>query len=235
MTNIIVLKNVSKSYPLYPHKWVVDKLDLEIREGEFFCLIGPSGCGKSTLLKLIIGLELPTSGSVVKPENIGMVFQSGALLPWLTVEDNVAFGLKMQNYPEAKIKEAVSKYLAMVNLTEFKRKYPRELSGGQKQRVGIARALCIEPKVLLMDEPFSALDPTTTDELHEDVLQIWRKTQITIIMVSHLIEEAVFLADRIGIMASGKLKDIIEVTLLRPRNRQDPKFDHDIAKIRKLL
>lgn len=235
MTNIISLQNVSKYYPVSPHKWAADKLDLEIREGEFFCLVGPSGCGKSTLLKLIIGLETPSSGVVTRPQAISMVFQSGALLPWLTVYENVSFGLKMLGSPESKINEATAKYLHLARLWDLRKKYPRELSGGQRQRVGIARALTVQPQVLLLDEPFSALDPLTTDELHKDLLKIWQELEITIVMVSHLLEEAVLLADRVGVMVEGRLRDVIDIQLPRPRNIRNPKFTNLAENIRKLL
>lgn len=204
----------------------MEDISLQIRQGEFFCLVGPSGCGKSTLLKMIAGIEQPTSGTANRPEKTSMVFQGGALLPWLNVEDNTAFGLKMLNTPKHITLEKVSAYLRMVNLTGFNRKYPRELSGGQRQRVGIARALAVNPEVLLLDEPFSALDPLTTSELHQDLLKIWQETKITIIMVSHLLEEAIFLAERIGVMAQGTLKVITETDLPRPRNPRSQKvFD----------
>lgn len=231
----IILKNVSKSYSVPPDKKAVDNLSLEIKEGEFFCLVGPSGCGKSTLLKLIIGLEPPSSGLVTKPYAISMVFQSGALLPWLTVEENVSFGLRMVNTRDNKLRELTAKYLEVVKLTNLRKKYPRELSGGQRQRVGIARALTTEPKVLLLDEPFSALDPLTTDQLHDDLLKIWLDTKITVVMISHLLEEAVFLADRIGVMADGRLKNIVDINLGRPRKSSNLSFDEEVRKIRELL
>ncbi len=224
MTNIVSLKNVSKSYPGSGSSWAIKDLSLEVMEGEFFCLVGPSGCGKSTLLKMIAAVEQPTSGTVTKPADISMVFQSGALLPWLNVEDNVGFGLKMKNTAKTEIKEKVAKYLALINLTGFNSKYPRELSGGMRQRVGIARALAVNPKVLLLDEPFSALDALTTTELHRDLLKIWQETKITIIMVSHLLEEAILLADRIGVMTKGNLRGILDVSLPRPRQLKSEDF-----------
>lgn len=224
MTEVISLRNIYKSYPSAPKKWAVENLSLNVNRGEFFCLVGPSGCGKSTLLKVISGLENPTKGQVNVSGNISMVFQSGALLPWLSVFDNVAFGLKMQNYPAAIIKERVSKYLQMVNLSGFDKKLPRELSGGQRQRVGIARALAIQPQILLLDEPFSALDPLTTAGLHSDLLKIWQQTKITVMMVSHLLEEAIFLAERIGVMNQGALRGIVEVNIPRPRQLKSVDF-----------
>lgn len=224
MTDLVVLNGISKSYPTTPNKWAIENINLTIHQGEFFCLIGPSGCGKSTLLKVIAGIEQPTMGEIIKPNNISMVFQSGALLPWLTVEENVAFGLKMINTPEHLIKSGVSEYLNMVNLVGVNQKYPREISGGMRQRVGIARALAIKPEVLLLDEPFSALDPLTTSDLHNDLLQIWKETKITIIMVSHLLEEAVLLAEKVGVMNQGKLTEVIDINLPKPLNLRSKEF-----------
>jgi len=235
LTNIVSLKNVSKSYPGSGSSWAIKDLSLEVMEGEFFCLVGPSGCGKSTLLKMIAAVEQPTSGTVTKPADISMVFQSGALLPWLNVEDNVGFGLKMKNTAKTEIKEKVAKYLALINLTGFNSKYPRELSGGMRQRVGIARALAVNPKVLLLDEPFSALDALTTTELHRDLLKIWHETKITIIMVSHLLEEAILLADRIGVMTKGNLRGILDVQLPRPRKFKSEDFYNLEDKLYKLI
>lgn len=235
MTDDIVLDKVYKSYPSEPAKWVIKDFSLKVREQEFFCLVGSSGCGKSTILKLIVGIEKPTSGEIITPDTISMVFQSGALFPWLTVEENVAFGLKMRNENKQKIHDLCFKYLKMVNLLHFSEKYPRELSGGQRQRVGIARALAVEPKALLLDEPFSALDTVTTDELHKDLLAIWKETKITIIMVSHLLEEAVLLADRIGVIKDGSLEGIVEVSLSRPRKDSSKDILTDVEKLKKLM
>lgn len=232
---IISLKQVCKSYDNLGHKLVIDSLSLDIKEGEFFCLVGPSGCGKSTVLKLIAGLETTSSGEIIKPVNVGMVFQSGALFPWLTVEDNIAFGLKMQSIHKKIIQETVHKYLEMVKLTEFRRRYPSQLSGGQKQRVGIARALAIESQVLLLDEPFSALDPITTEELHQDLLKIWQETGKTVVLVSHSLEEAVLLSDQIGVLVSGQLKGVVKVDLPRPRHNEHPEFFVSVNKIKRLF
>jgi len=231
----ISLDNVFKSYPLTPKKWAVEDLSLTVEQGEFFCLVGPSGCGKTTLLKLIAGIDQPTAGQINKPASLAMVFQSGALLPWLSVFENVAFGLKMKGLPKSEIREDAEHYLKMVNLKGFDKKYPRQVSGGQRQRVGIARALAVKPQVLLLDEPFSALDELTTSELHKDLLKIWEKTKITIIMVSHLLEEAVFLADKVGVMKEGKLKMVIQTNSPRPRNIRSPQFFQEVDKLRSLM
>ena len=234
MTNPIILKNVGKIY-LGSKTTAVSNSSLEVKNGEFLCLIGPSGCGKSTILKLIAGLEQPTNGTIEKPESVGMVFQSGALLPWLTVEENIAFPLYAKGMKKEKAEDLTNKYVQMVNLGDFKLKYPRELSGGQKQRVGIARALAIESEVLLLDEPFSALDPVTTDESHNYLLKIWQETKKTIIMVSHSIEEAILLSDRIAVMEQGQIKEIVNVDLKRPRNDESKEFLKILDKIKALL
>ncbi len=227
----ILLERVSKTYKGHIH--AVREVSLSVKMGEFFCLVGPSGCGKSTILKLIAGIEELTSGTVTKNGDIGIVFQSGALLPWLTAEQNIGFGLQQKGIPEHEALRQVEKYSEMVNLHGLLNKYPRELSGGQRQRVGLARALVIEPKILLLDEPFSALDPLTTDELHKDILKIWQETHITILMVSHLLEEAVLLADRIGVMRQGSIKDTIDIKLKRPRSKKEKNFEAIVEKIRK--
>lgn len=230
----IVLAQVSKSYAA-PPVYVVDDFSLSIMPGEFFCLIGPSGCGKSTVIKLIAGIEAASKGTVMRPERIGMVFQSYALLPWLTVKNNVSFAARMQGFRRVKVKDVTERYLGMVHLEAFADRYPRELSGGQRQRVGIARALAIEPEILLMDEPFSALDPVMTDELHDDVLRIWERTKKTIVMVSHNFEEAILLADRVGIMKDGRLERVVEVTLPRPRREESKEFTSEVRKLRNFL
>ena len=230
----VVLTHVSKSY-VKPPVYVVRDISLSIAEGEFFCLIGASGCGKSTVIKLMAGLEAPSSGTVVRPEHVGMVFQSYALLPWLTVERNVAFAARMRGFDRNKVSEVTEQYLRMVELEAFAERYPRELSGGQRQRVGIARALAVEPDVLLMDEPFSALDPVMTDDLHDDVLRIWEQTKKTVVMVSHHFEEAVVLADRVGVMKDGKLEEVVEVNLPRPRREDDQAFTAEVRKLRAFL
>jgi NitT/TauT family transport system ATP-binding protein len=227
----IVFTNVYKSYET-PPVYVVHNFSLTVRPGEFFCLVGSSGCGKSTVIKMIAGIENPTKGELVRPSHVGMVFQSYALLPWLTVEDNVAFAPRMQRVPQRRVKELTHRYLHMVHLEAFAKKYPRELSGGQRQRVGIARALTVDSGVLLMDEPFSALDPVNTDELHAEVLDIWNATGKTIVMVSHHFEEAVTLADRIGVMHNGTLKEILNVELPRPRDENVGPFMVKVKEIR---
>jgi ABC-type nitrate/sulfonate/bicarbonate transport system ATPase subunit len=227
----VVLLGIGKTYPHTPHAALHD-ISLSVKSGEFLCIIGASGCGKSTLLKIIAGLEKADVGELHAPAQVSMVFQSGALLPWLTVQENAAFGLSAQGKNKAGAGHAEKKYLDMVGLGGFAQKYPRELSGGQRQRVGIARALAVEPHALLLDEPFSALDPKTTNDLHNDLLKIWKETGVTIIMVSHLIEEAVSLADRVVLMKDGRIEEIFPVALPYPRRENGIAFHELVQKIR---
>jgi NitT/TauT family transport system ATP-binding protein len=242
--NIIILEKVGKVYPLH-NEVALHDINFSVSSGEFVCVIGPSGGGKSTLLKIIAGLEKESSGLVIKPQTISMVFQSGALLPWLNVFDNVALGLRSKEVhkenvrkgkiilSEKEIRREVIKYLTMVGLRELMEKYPADLSGGQRQRVGIARALAVDPSVLLLDEPFSSLDPKITAELHDDLLMIWRETKKTIVMVSHLIEEAVSLAERIVLIKEGKVSHIFPISLPYPRTDEGPAFIREVMLIRK--
>lgn len=234
MTNIITLKNISKIYKGGSKK-ALDNINLEIREGEFFSFVGPSGSGKSTILKLITKIEKQTQGEITAPDNIGMVFQLGALFPWLTAIGNVMFPLKMMGVSVSKAKEEAKRELEMVSLTNFEHKYPRELSGGQRQRVGIARALVIDPKVLILDEPFSALDPLTTKGLYKDLLRIWEKTSKTIVLVSHSLEEAVFLSDRVGVIKEGRLIKILDIDLKRPRDMRNEGFNKKLEELNSLI
>jgi ABC-type nitrate/sulfonate/bicarbonate transport system ATPase subunit len=233
-STIISLGHVSKSYEEAGGKLLaLSEVTLSIKQGEFVCIIGPSGCGKSTVLKLIAGLIAPDLGAITRPEEVGMVFQNGALLPWLTAYENVAFGLRAKHYHEKMVSHLTREFLDMVGLIDEAQKYPRDLSGGQRQRVGIARALAIEPKVLILDEPFSALDPKTTEELHRDILSIWKHTGITVVMVSHLIEEAISLADRVVLMKNGHIVEVYPVALHYPRREQTQSFADLTQKIRR--
>lgn len=234
MTKIIEFKDVSRIYKAAKVTAITD-VNFEVNDGEFFGLIGPSGCGKSTILRLIGGIEEQSSGTIEKPKEVSMVFQSGALLPWMTVEENVSLVNRVKGLPAREIEQQTTKYLQMVDLEAFRFRYPRELSGGQRQRVGIARALAVEPKVLLLDEPFSALDPFTTDEMHEYLLKIWHETGKTIVMVSHSIEEAIFLSDHIAIMKQGSIKEIVEVDLKRPRNPESKEFLKHLDRVKLIL
>lgn len=226
MENAIVLDSITKIY--LGKKKAVNALSLTIPKGEFFCFVGPSGCGKSTVLKLIADIEPKTNGTIEKNGKIAMVFQSGALLPWLTVAQNVSFGLTMQGK-----NRSIEEYLHLVDLYPLRNRYPRDLSGGQRQRVGLARALAIEPDILLLDEPFSALDLHTTEELHTYLLEIWQQTKKTIIMVSHSLEEAVLLSDRVGIMRDGELIKVVPITLSRPRSPKETHYTNVLNNIQK--
>jgi NitT/TauT family transport system ATP-binding protein len=229
--SVIQFEKVGKVYAGDP-KPALTNVSFSVERGEFVCLIGSSGCGKTTILKLIAGLEEPSSGTVTKPERVSMAFQLGALLPWLTVYENVALGLRVRGAPEAETTRLVEQELRAMGIAPFAQKYPNELSGGQRQRVGIARALAVEPEVLLLDEPFSALDAKTTAELHDDIIALWHRTGKTIVLVSHLIEEAVSLAERVILVRDGIIDSIYPVTLAYPR-RESSDFHSDVMRIRR--
>ena len=212
-------------------------VDMDIHENEFICVVGPSGCGKSTLLNIIGGLETPTEGKVLVdgaevtgpgPDR-GIVFQQYALFPWLTVEKNVQFGLKLQGKSKEEAEELAHKYLKMVDLEGFAKAYPKELSSGMKQRVAIARAYAVNPKVLLMDEPFGALDAQTRTQLQQELLNTWEKEQKTCFFITHDVEEAIILAQRVVIMCArpGRVKEIVDIDIPYPRDQEtkmSPRF-----------
>ncbi|NGM83188.1 ABC transporter ATP-binding protein [Paenibacillus sp. 7124] len=217
-------------------------VDLNVRPGEFLTIVGPSGCGKSTLLDLIAGLALPTEGELfIDGKKItgpaldrGIVMQGYALFPWRTVRRNVEFGLEIKKVPK-KDRQAISdRFLELVGLSGYADRYPYELSGGMKQRVAIARALAYDPEVLLMDEPFAAVDAQTRETLQDELLQIWERTGKTIIFVTHSIDEAVALADRVVVMSPnpGRVREIVNVTLPRPRRVGDVQSTADFSWIR---
>ncbi|MDP2217689.1 MAG: ABC transporter ATP-binding protein [Methanolobus sp.] len=223
----------------------LDNVSLDIEDKEFVCFIGPSGCGKTTLLRIVSGLDYPDEGEVfVDNERIkgpgptrGMVFQEYSLFPWKTVIDNVIFGPQMRGVQKKDAIEEAQKYLELVGLEQFRDSYPHELSGGMKQRVAIARALANEPQVLLMDEPFGALDAQTRNSLQHELLDIWQKKNITILFVTHSVDEAVFLADRIVIMTArpGKIKEVIRVDIQRLRDRTSTEVNQLRNRVLKLL
>ncbi len=213
----------------------LENVDLNIARGEFVCLLGPSGCGKSTLLNTIAGFSFPTSGEILVdgiqvllpgPDR-GMVFQEYALFPWMTVEKNIAFGLEIKKLPKDQIFEKVRSLLKMLNLQDFRDRYPKDLSGGMRQRVAIARVLALDAPIMLMDEPFGALDSLTRRNLQDELLRIWMEYQKTIIFVTHSIEESIYLADRIVVMTyrPGKIKKDVTVTMLRPRDPSSAEFN----------
>ena len=203
---------------------------LDIHENEFICVVGPSGCGKSTLLNIIAGLSEPTSGAVYcdgkkvtgTGTERGVVFQQYALFPWLTVKKNVRFALEMRGVKGAEADELAMEYLAKVELTKFADHYPKELSGGMKQRVAIARAYAAEPQVLLMDEPFGALDAQTRTQLQSELLETWEKDQKTCFFITHDVEEAIILAQKVIIMSArpGRIKEIVDITIPYPRTQE---------------
>ena len=232
MQPIIELQNVSKTYT-GEKTAAISNVSFSIMPGEFVCLIGASGGGKTTILKLIAGLESQSAGTIHKPDVVAMSFQLGALFPWLSVFENVALGLRGKHMHEVEVLRIVDRELRNVNMLAYKDKHPADLSGGQRQRVGIARALAVDPAVLLLDEPFSALDPVMTAELHDDLVRIWRQTKKTIVMVSHVIEEAVSLADRVILVKGGAIEQIFKIDLAYPRREQEAAFMHDVQKIRR--
>ena len=203
----------------------VDNLTLDIAPGTFFVIVGPSGCGKTTLLRMAAGLEVPSTGSITigrqstaRPGN-SMIFQGDSIFPWMTVFDNAAYGLRMRGAPQSEIDEIVGGYLSRIGLAKFARAYPHQLSGGMKQRVSIARAFANDPEVLLMDEPFSALDEQNKTLLQEELLRIWEETKKTVLFITHSVDEAVTLGDKIMVMTAhpGKVKAIVDVPFPRPR------------------
>ncbi len=216
-------------------------INLEIRTGEFLAIVGPSGCGKSTFLEILGGLIKPSCGSIYidgkavsgPNHDRGIVFQGYALFPWRNVTENIAYGLEEKGVPKKTRNEICRKYISLVGLSGFENHYPYQLSGGMKQRVAIARALAYDPDILLMDEPFAALDAQTRDTLQGEVLRIWEETRKTVLFVTHNIEEAVFLADRIAVMSvrPGIIKRIIDIPLSRPRF-EEFRTSQDFIKLR---
>lgn len=230
MSNISI-QDVSKIYPTVPPVIALDNIKLEVAEGDFVALLGPSGCGKSTLLNLIAGFEVPTSGALHVNEqpvqapgpDRGVVFQEAALFPWLTVWENVIFGPRVQGLPRAEYEERAHEMLSIVGLNDFKQHLPIQLSGGMRQRVGIARILTLGSRVLLMDEPFGALDAQTRLTMQELLLSVWQKLKPTILFVTHDIDEAIFLSNTIYVMSArpGRIQSALTVPLARPRTVAD--------------
>lgn len=220
------------------HSSIIKNVSLKVPRQEFVSLVGPSGCGKSTLLKILAGLIKTKHGSVVsQAQKISMVFQNFAIFPWLTVKDNVEYGLKMEGVSQAKRKEIALYKIKEVGLTGSENQYPHELSGGMKQRVGIARALAIDPDLLLMDEPFSSLDVLTAEKLRSELLDLYFKYKMTIIMVTHQVEEAVEMSDRIIVFGPRPtvVEESIEVNLPRPRDKRSKEYYNIVDKITKII
>lgn len=232
---MITLENITKSFiqEEKEHK-SLQNINLSVNKGEFLCIVGPSGCGKTTLLRMIAGLDFPTSGRIFEGEaeisgpsrERGYVFQQYSLFPWRNVLDNVAFGLEVKGLEEEQRYKKARKYLKMVGLSPYEQSYPKELSGGMKQRVAIARSLVNDPQVLLMDEPFSALDVQTRHKLQEELVRIWSEEKKTVIFVTHNVDEAIFLADRIVVLSHGpgEIIKTFNINLERIRDRSKLEF-----------
>ncbi|PWC80636.1 sulfonate ABC transporter ATP-binding protein [Azospirillum sp. TSH100] len=232
----IQVRGVEKTFAVGAQKIVaLQNIDLDIRKGEFVCLLGPSGCGKSTLLNAVAGFQPPTKGTVTVDGRIitepgpdrGMVFQEYALFPWMTVAQNVAFGLEIKGMSKAEIAERVEWLLQKLHLQDFRNRFPKDLSGGMRQRVAIARVLALDSPILLMDEPFGALDALTRRTLQDELLRIWEEVGKTILFVTHSIEESIYLADRIIVMTyrPGTIKRDVAVDMPRPRDGSAPEFN----------
>lgn len=213
---------------------VLDHLNLEVQDKEFVCILGSSGCGKTTLLRLIAGLDTARAGTIFldgqeikgPSSKVGFVFQEYSLFPWRNVIDNIAFGLEMKGIGKEQRYRTAESYLELVNLVPFKSSFPSELSGGMRQRVAVARALALDPVLLLMDEPFGALDAQTRNMLQTELLEIWEKTKKTIVFITHSVDEAVFLSDRIVVLSPspGSISRVVTIDLPRPRDRTSTDF-----------
>lgn len=228
------IQNVWKTFDDGEENTVLRDIDLHIGDGEFICLVGPSGCGKSTLLNVIAGLESATQGSILhNGETVNtpgadrvVMFQEDALFPWLTVRENVMFGMELGGIEKAERERRAEHYLEMVELSEYKDYPVHKISGGMKQRASLARALALDSDLLLMDEPFSALDKQTINVLREELVKIWEQTKKTIVFVTHSVEEAVFFADRIVVLSAitGGVKSVYPIDIERPRHIENPDF-----------
>lgn len=223
----IDVDHISKSYPLEDASTldVLDDISFEVPDGAFFSIVGPSGCGKSTLLDIVAGLTNPNKGAITigdgsTKHRIGFVFQDPTLLDWKTVGENLRFALRGMDIPESEHGDRIDETLDMVGLLDFKDQYPQSLSGGMQQRVGLARAFCVDPEILLMDEPFGSLDEITARKLRTDLLDIWAAEKKTIVFVTHDIHEAVFLSDYIGVMTTkpAELEAVVDIDIPRPRD-----------------
>jgi NitT/TauT family transport system ATP-binding protein/sulfonate transport system ATP-binding protein len=242
--DILTIRGVTKRFAVGDGEIeALAPVDLTIPKSEFVCMIGASGCGKSTLLRIIAGFEEPTTGDVSiygkaitgPGSDRGMVFQDYALFPWMTVRQNISFGPRQRQLPREEIERTTDEFVKMVGLERFADRYPNQLSGGMKQRVAIARVLANDANILLMDEPFGALDALTREQLQHELLQIWKRTGVTTIFVTHSVEEAVVLADRVLVMSAGpgRIDSDFRIELARPRDVSSPEFNalrRDIAR-----
>lgn len=224
----VALRGVTRVYPGKPEVHALGPIDLELARGEFFAVVGPSGCGKSTLLDVMAGLAVPTEGQVVfegnrvrgqVPSGIGVVFQEDASFPWLTVHDNIAFGLRHAGGTEADVAAQVAYAIEFMGLKDFARAYPAQLSGGMRQRVCIARTLVLKPRLILLDEPFGALDQQTRLLMGDELLRLWRETGATILLITHALDEATMLADRVGVMSARPGRFLEFIATGWPRGR----------------
>ena len=225
----------------------LSRIDLQVNEGEFVSLVGPSGCGKSTFLRIVAGLLRPTSGKLLidgdeasPGRDRALVFQQDNLLPWRTVLDNVAFGLQVAGYPKIERNEIANRFIETVGLVGFETSYPYELSGGMRQRANLARALAIDPNILLMDEPFASLDAQTREIMQAELLGIWQESRKTVVFVTHQIDEAVFLSDTVVVLGArpGTVREVIRITIPRPRSlelKRKPNFMEYVDRIWKIL
>ena len=228
MTSHVALRGVTRVYPGKTPVHALGPIDLELARGEFFAVVGPSGCGKSTLLDVMAGLSAASEGEVIfedkrvagVPEGIGVVFQEDASFPWLTVHDNIAFGLREAGVAEAEVASQVGYAIEFMGLKDFARAYPAQLSGGMRQRVCIARTLVLKPRLILLDEPFGALDQQTRLLMGDELLRLWRETDATILLITHALDEATMLADRVGVMSArpGRFLDVIATGWPRSRD-----------------
>ena len=240
-----VLRGVTRVYPGVTPVYALGPLDLDLARGEFFSVVGPSGCGKSTLLDVLAGLSAPTAGSIMfegkpiagqVPDGVGVVFQEDSSFPWLTVRDNVAFGLRRIGMDAAEIARRVEYAVGFMGLVDFAGSYPAQLSGGMRQRVCIARTLVLQPRLILLDEPFGALDQQTRLLMGDELLRLWRETGATVLLITHALDEAAMLSDRVGVMSSrpGRFIDMVDTGWNRDRDSRivaDPAFGAITARL----
>ncbi|HUV03148.1 MAG TPA: ABC transporter ATP-binding protein [Desulfobacteria bacterium] len=246
MNHKLKLRNVTKMFKSEEGEIkALDSINLEVKVSEFLCILGPSGCGKTSLLRMVAGLDYPSSGEILldgetvrgpSPDR-GMVFQEYSLFPWRTVIKNVTFGLKIQGVDQEHQYEIAERYIELVGLKGFEQSYPHELSGGMKQRVAIARALATDPAILLMDEPFGSVDAQTRNLLQKELLEIWKRTEKTVLFVTHSVDEAIYLADRIAVMSArpGRIITCMDIEIPRPRKRTSMEANEIREQLLKLL
>jgi NitT/TauT family transport system ATP-binding protein len=246
MNHKLKLRNVTKTFKSEEVEIkALDNINLEVKVSEFLCILGPSGCGKTSLLRMVAGLDYPSSGEILLDDekvrgpspDRGMVFQEYSLFPWRTVIKNVTFGLKIQGVDQEHQYEIAERYIELVGLKGFEQSYPHELSGGMKQRVAIARALATDPAILLMDEPFGSVDAQTRNLLQKELLEIWKRTEKTVLFVTHSVDEAIYLADRIAVMSArpGRIITCMDIEIPRPRKRTSMEANEVREQLLKLL